>query len=114
MAKAAGISGACFASFGTKQKPLNLHIRSHMKIRFQILAMLAAAALAHPRQSQAGTHYWSGAAGPFFSDAANWSAGGPPTSNEQNITLLFPGNAVKYTCSNNIPGLTVSQLNISG
>ena len=63
---------------------------------------------------QAGSHTWSGANGTLFNNASNWSYGGAPTNGEQNVYLYFPAGAVNYTCSNNITGLTVTGITISG
>ena len=58
---------------------------------------------------QAAVLSWSGAslAGANWNDAANWGFAGTPTNGD---TLIFPGGAPRPTNTNDIPGLTLSQL----
>src|SRR5882672_8042525 len=85
-----------------------------MKKSFKLITALALAALPQPNTVRAGSHTWSGANSIYFNNPSNWSYGGAPVAGEQNVSLYFPSGATRYTCSNNISGLTVSSINFSG
>jgi fibronectin-binding autotransporter adhesin len=89
--------------------PLN-----RMKNFFKTQTALAITTLAIVQSTYAGSHTWSGANGTLFNNPGNWSYGGVPTNGEQNVYLYFPAGATHYSCSNNIVGLTVTGIGISG
>src|SRR5258706_107038 len=85
-----------------------------MKNSFKLLTAVALAALLQPNSVQAGSHTWSGVNSIYFNNNSNWSFGGAPVAGEQDVTLYFPFNASRFTCSNNITGLTAAVINFSG
>src|SRR5436853_4989960 len=82
----------------------------------RILTTLAALALAaNAPVARAGSHSWSGNGNKFWSDAANWSAGGAPTIGESHVTLTFPTvGAAARNSTNNFNGLAVDSITFSG
>jgi fibronectin-binding autotransporter adhesin len=63
----------------------------------------------------AGTHTWSGSGGNnFFSNPANWSAGGAPISREANVVLIFPAAAPNKNVIQDIESLGIDQMVIQG
>src|SRR5215472_14766527 len=87
-----------------------------MKIKsfIPVAPAFALATLLSGHIAQAGSHTWSGVNSAYFNNASNWSYGGAPTNGEQNVYLYFPSGASRYTCQNNISGLVVTGIGISG
>src|SRR2546425_10754353 len=63
--------------------------------------------------AQAAILSWSGAsgAGANWNDSANWGFAGTPANGD---TLIFPGGVLRLTNTNDIPGLTLSQIRFVG
>jgi hypothetical protein len=58
------------------------------------------------------SHTWSGGAGilnPNWSSPANWSVGGAPQANENNVVLTFPA-VVNHASRNDVAGLLIDQV----
>lgn len=64
--------------------------------------------------SYAGSHTWSGAVDGAWSTPGNWSSGGRPTNGEPNLQILFPISATRYNSTNNLAGLEIQNLTITG
>lgn len=58
------------------------------------------------------THTWTGAAGSLWSDPANWD-GGAPTVGDPALILVFPDGAANRASTNDLAGLTVSQMSLA-
>lgn len=60
----------------------------------------------------AGTHTWTGASGPLWSDPGNWTGGSP--AGDPNATLVFPAGAANLTSTDDIPGVSyVAQIDVA-
>jgi fibronectin-binding autotransporter adhesin len=76
-------------------------------------ALLVALALAAAAPALGATHIWIGpTTGGQWSNAANWSVGGAPTSGESGGTIVQFGAGI--TSSMNIVGLVVDQIHFTG
>jgi hypothetical protein len=56
-------------------------------------------------QARAGTHIWTGAVSALWSDAGNWTGGGPAADPAPD--LVFGAGAAGFDCSSDLPGTTV-------
>jgi len=66
-------------------------------------------------EAKAGNHSWTGnGVTGNWSEAANWQANNGPLPGETNVELNFPAGAVKANSTNDLDGLTVSQLLFGG
>jgi uncharacterized repeat protein (TIGR01451 family) len=77
------------------------------------LLLLAAALLGSGERtaSAATTRTWLGGSGNNWSTAANWSPVGAPVNGD---ALIFPGSATSFTPNNDIPGLDLASIELSG
>ncbi len=91
-----------------------------MKTHFKsgITASLAALTLATP-VATAATHTWNGTG--FFgnttrtwSDPFNWTGGAPSTNEASPVILVFPDTATEKLSTNDLAGLVVDELRITG
>jgi autotransporter-associated beta strand protein len=91
-----------------------------MKTHFKtgITAGLAALTLATPI-ARAATHTWNGTG--FFgnttrvwSDPFNWTGGVPTTNEAPPIILVFPDSASEKLSTNDLPGLVIDEIRITG
>lgn len=91
-----------------------------MKTHFKsgITASLAALTLATP-VATAATHTWNGTG--FFgnitrtwSDPFNWTGGAPSTNEASPVVLVFPDTATEKLSTNDIAGLVVDEIRITG
>src|SRR5712671_3381964 len=75
------------------------------------LALVSGAPLIH-----ADTHTWAGAGiSGYWSLPTNWQGNNPPAAGESAPTVLnFPSGASRLTNTNNVSGLVVHGLTISG
>lgn len=60
----------------------------------------------------AAVHLWTGATSDRFSDASNWLGGSP--AGDPAAELVFPPGAVRLAVTNDVPGLTIRTLSVSG
>ena len=60
----------------------------------------------------AAIHVWTGATSDRFSDASNWRGGSP--AGDANAELSFPAGATRLTATNDLAGLTVRSISLSG
>jgi autotransporter-associated beta strand protein len=81
---------------------------------FKLIMAIALGAIAGTQPTFAGWHTWGGLANANLSYGGNWTFGGAPTNGEQNVYLYFPLGASTYTVSNNMNGLVISGIGISG
>lgn len=60
-------------------------------------------------------HNWTGASSisSNWSDTSNWDSNGPPTPSESNVVLNFGPAGAQRNNSDDIPGLTVQQINFT-
>jgi len=80
-------------------------------VLYTTLALFAITSL-----TQADTHTWSGAGiSGYWSLPANWQGNNPPSAAESApVVLIFPSGASRLTNTNNLSGLLVHGLTISG
>lgn len=88
------------------------------KIKYGIAAGLATLTLGSP-VTKADTHTWHGTG--FFgnitrtwSDPFNWNGGVPSTNEEPPIILVFPDSASEKLTTNDLAGLVVDEIRITG
>src|SRR5687768_3444772 len=60
----------------------------------------------------AAVHLWTGAASDLVSDASNWRGGSP--AGDPAAEFAFPPGAARLAVTNDVPGLTIRTLSISG
>lgn len=76
--------------------------------------LAAACSLANP-PAGADEHAWSGnGASGRWSDAANWQGNQPPQPGEAAAVLRFPAGPARLVSTNDMIGLTISQIQFSG
>ena len=81
----------------------------------KLLQLIAPFIIAICPMAHAASHTWSGAGGDRkWSNPANWLLGGAPGSAETDATLLFPANASTKQPIDDVVGLIISQLQITG
>ena len=88
----------------------------HRQLRQSAIALLIAALLVTALPSSnvalaAVEREWTGASSTNWSDGANWVGGSPPVSGD---ALFFPPNAARKTNTNDIVGLTLTSIQLSG
>ena len=65
--------------------------------------------------AQASTHVWTGnGQGNYWSEPANWQAANAPQSGEAAVVLTFPPGGTQLTSTNDLAGLQLDQLTLSG
>src|SRR6478735_8611137 len=90
-------------------KTANQLMKQTRLMLFTVLQTLACVSTA-----TAATHSWTGAAGNGkWSTAGNWSGGAPVVGEAANVILQFPPAGSKFS-TNDIAGLTIDQIQISG
>src|SRR5215831_12091002 len=85
-----------------------------LRVVSRVLALTCMVSATVPGSAQAGSHTWSGAVNGNWSVAGNWSAGGVPIAGESPLQLTFPANVNRYTCTNDVAGLQVDAMTLSG
>jgi len=81
----------------------------------KLLQLIAPFIIAICPMAHAASHTWSGAGGDRkWSNPENWLLGGAPGSTETDATLLFPANASTKQPIDDVVGLIISQLQITG
>src|SRR5438094_9810520 len=81
-------------------------------VSFPVL-LLVGSGIGMSPSARAAVLSWSGASGANanWSDSANWGFAGTPANGD---TLIFPGGVLRLTNTNDIPGLTLSQIRFVG
>jgi len=77
---------------------------------------LGLAGLLAVEHATAASHTWAGVGlDGFWSLPANWQANNPPSAAEAPpVTIIFPSGAARLNNTNNLGGLVIDQLNITG
>src|SRR5262245_47030384 len=57
-------------------------------------------------------HQWTGAASTLWSNASNWVGGSP--AGDANAVLIFPSTPTRFTSTNNLGNIPVSEIQIFG
>lgn len=87
----------------------NLYFRSVRYLLAGLTILLSGAC------ALAGTHTWTGAGtSGYWSTAANWAGGAPTAGEVAPVVLVFPSGAARLANTNNISGLTLHGMTISG
>src|SRR5687767_5964980 len=60
----------------------------------------------------AAVHIWTGATSDVFSEASNWRGGSP--AGDPDAELVFAPSATRLAIRNDLPGLTIRTISISG
>src|SRR4051812_37350593 len=78
------------------------------------VAFAAGMALASPASLHAASHTWNGAVSGLWSNAGNWSAGGPPANGEANVVLSFPASQGNMgAMQNDVANLSLTSMTLS-
>ena len=99
----------------SEKSPRKLSARLNWLLASARVLIFGGLSLSSTITGHAVTHTWTGAGlTGWWSDMANWQGNSPPQRGEVGINLEFPPGASRLSSSNDMSGLSISQLTFSG